>query len=96
MVIHVVLVKPKESASLEEIQSVLDQAKALKEIIPGIVEVEAGKNVAKHQGGFEYGLVMRFDTMEHLQAYLPHPAHLAVVKEIVRLCDTLVEFDLPA
>lgn len=94
MVTHVVLIQPKAEASKEQIETIIKQAQALKDIIPGIQDAHGGKNLAQHSQGYQYGLVMHFESMQHLQAYLPHPAHLVVAKELMGLCDNLVEFDL--
>lgn len=95
MVTHVVLIQPKATASLGQIQAVIEQAQDLQNSIPGIQTVRAGKNVGHHQGGYTYGIIMQFESMERLEAYLPHPAHLAVAKELLQICDSLIEFDLP-
>ncbi|GCE27118.1 hypothetical protein KDA_26020 [Dictyobacter alpinus] len=94
MVTHVVLVQPKAETTKEQIETVLKQAQALKDIIPGIQDAHGGKNLSQHTQGYQYGLVMHFDSMQHLQEYLPHPAHLIVAKEIVSLSDNLIEFNL--
>ncbi len=94
MVTHVVLIKPKAETTAEQIQTVLEQAKNLQQIIPGIVDAQVGKNQGGLQQGYTYGLIMQFENMERLQAYMPHPAHQIVGKEITRLCDSIVEFDL--
>ncbi len=94
MVTHIVLIKPKADTTAEQIQTILEQAKDLQQIIPGIVDAKVGKNQAGHQEGYSYGLIMQFENMEQLQAYMPHPAHQVVGKEIMRLCDSIIEFDL--
>lgn len=94
MVTHVVLIKPKAETTAEQIQTILEQAKDLQQIIPGIVDAQVGKNQGGQQQGYSYGLIMQFESMERLQAYMPHPAHQVVGKEITRLCDSIIEFDL--
>ncbi|GCE19522.1 Dabb family protein [Dictyobacter kobayashii] len=94
MITHVVLVQPKPEATPEQIQTVLEQVRALKQLIPGIQDVQVGKNLGQHTQGYSYGMIMQFEDMEHLKAYLPHPAHQTVVKEIMQLCANLIEFDL--
>ena len=94
MVTHVVLIQPKAETSKEQIETVLKQTQALKDIIPGIQDVHGGENLSQHTQGYQYGMVMYFESMQHLKDYLPHPAHLVVAKEIMKLCDNLVEFNL--
>jgi heme-degrading monooxygenase HmoA len=95
MIMHIVLLQPKSEATPEEIQTVLDRAKALQHKIPGIIEVQAGENRNSNNYGYTYGMVMRFTNEAHLQAYFPHPEHRAVGAELRRLCSSLMNFDLP-
>jgi hypothetical protein len=37
---------------------------------------------------------MHFVDVAHLEAHHPHPAHVAVVEELDRLCERIVDFDL--
>jgi hypothetical protein len=94
MVTHVVLVKPKANASSDQIQTVLDQVVALRALIPGIQDAQAGKNLGHHQEGYTHGLVMHFKDTGDLNTYTNHPAHVAVAKDLISLCDNLIEFDL--
>ncbi len=94
MLTHVVLLKPKAETTGEQIQTILEQAKNLQQIIPGIIDAQVGKNQGGLQQGYSYGLIMQFENMERLQAYQPHPAHQVVSREITRLCEGIIEFDL--
>ncbi len=95
MILHTVLLQPKSETTHEEMLAVLEQTKALKEQIPGIVDVQVGPNQNKNNYGYTYGLFLHFIDEAHLQAYFPHPAHRAVGAELRRLCSTLLNFDLP-
>ncbi|GER88437.1 hypothetical protein KDW_25990 [Dictyobacter vulcani] len=46
MVTHVVLLQPKAETSKEQIETVLKQTQALKDIIPGIQDVHGGENLS--------------------------------------------------
>ena len=95
MVIHTLLLQTKPETTDEEMQKVLEKVKMLKQKIPGIVSVQAGKNKNESNYGYTYGFVMHFVDEEHLQAYFPHPEHKAVSPELRRLCVSLLNFDLP-
>lgn len=95
MILHAVWLEPKPETTEEELLAVLERVKQLKELIPGIVDIQAGKNVNQFNQGYTYGFLMRFTDEEALKAYSPHPAHKAVSPELRRLCTTLLNFDLP-
>lgn len=94
MITHVVLLHPKTEISTEEINAALKQVQALQEVIPGIIAVEIGENRSKNHQGYTYGFVMRFVDREYLKAYAPHPAHHIVSNELVRICQSTIDFDL--
>jgi hypothetical protein len=95
MIAHVVLLQPKSETSDDEMAPILDHVRALQQDIPGIVAISTGKNLSAYHGGFTYGVIMHFVDEAHLQAHHPHPAHVAVVEELERLCERIVDFDLP-
>lgn len=94
MITHVVLLQPGAETSEEEILALLRHALALQDIIPGIVAISAGKNRSVYHQGYTYGIIMHFVDQAHLAAHHPHPAHLAVVEELERLCERSIDFDL--
>ena len=85
MITHVVLLQPKVETTGEELSVFLDHVRALQEIIPGIIAISAGNNRSPYHSRYTHGIIMRFVDEAHLQAHHPHPAHLAVVKELDRL-----------
>ena len=95
MITHIVLLRPKPETTQEELEAVLEQVRALKGKIPGLLAVQAGANRHNAHQGYTYGFVMQFEDEEHLRAYSPHPAHRAVSPELRRLCTALLNFDLP-
>ena len=95
MITHVVLLQPKDSTSIEELTAFLEQVQALQEIIPGIISLSVGENRSVFNGGFTHGIIMRFADKEHLYAHHIHPAHVALVTELDRICRQSIDFDLP-
>ena len=94
MITHVVLLQPKPATSEEEILALLQHAQTLQDIIPGIMAISAGKNRSAYHQGYTYGIIMHFVDEAHLTAHHPHPAHLAVVEELDRLCEQSIDFDI--
>ncbi len=94
MITHIVLLHPKEGIPAREIHEVLEHVCALKETIPGIMEVQTGENLSGNHQGYTYGFIMRFVDKDHLNAYAPHPAHQRVSGELVAMCHRILDFDL--
>lgn len=95
MIAHIVLLQPKSETTDEELATILERVLALQQVIPGIVAISVGKNRSMYHRGFTHGIIMRFVDEAHLRAHHPHPAHLAVVEELDRLCQQTIDFDLP-
>lgn len=95
MIAHVVLLQPKPETTEEELAAFLERVRALQQAIPGIISISAGENRSEYNRGFTYGVIMHFVDGAHLEAHHIHPAHLAVVEELDRLCQQTIDFDLP-
>jgi len=95
MIAHVVLLQPKLETTEEELAAFLERVRALQQAIPGIISISAGGNQSEYNRGFTYGVIMHFVDEAHLEAHHLHPAHLAVVEELDRLCQQTIDFDLP-
>ena len=95
MITHIVLLQPKAATTPTELAAFLDHVRALQKLIPGIIAISAGKNHSPYHSAYTHGIIMRFIDEAHLQAHHPHPAHLAVVAELDRLCASSIDFDLP-
>ncbi|TCU37411.1 Dabb family protein [Rhizobium azibense] len=89
MILHCVLLRLKAAMTGEEKQALLASVVALKEVIPGIVDVRYGPNVSPEglHGGFVDGFVVTFENAEARDAYLVHPEHVAVGERIVSSTD---------
>jgi stress responsive alpha/beta barrel protein len=95
MIAHVVLLQPKAATTNEELAAFLERVCDLQQNIPGIISISVGENRSLHHRGFTHGIIMHFVDEAHLHAHHPHPAHLAVVEELDRLCQQTIDFDLP-
>lgn len=95
MITHVVLLQPRAATTAAELATFLDHVRDLQKLVPGIIAISAGKNHSPYSSVYTHGVIMRFVDEEHLQAHHPHPAHVAVVEELDRLCESSIDFDLP-
>lgn len=84
MVVHVVLFKWKEDVTSDAIAAAVKALQALKDQIPGILEITCGRNFSERSQGFQQGLVVKFVDQAALEAYLPHPEHQAVVQNLIK------------
>lgn len=86
MLRHIVLLKLKEDTTEEQLEEMVENLKALKDKIPGIISVSAGRNSSPEDRdlGFNYCFLIDFENAEARNNYLPHPEHKKVGKEYVR------------
>lgn len=71
---------------------------ALKEQIPGIVDLTAGVNITEEKEnihGYTLGLRVTFTDQEALRNYGPHPAHRAFVELLEGIIESVVVVDYP-
>jgi hypothetical protein len=80
---HIVLFRWSEAATPEAIDNVLQELRALKGKIDGIVELTCGADFSGRAQGFTHGLYVRFKDRAALEAYGPHPAHQHVVQNYI-------------
>jgi quinol monooxygenase YgiN len=94
MITHIVLLYPKAEARDEQLYAALEHVEALHQVISGLLSVSTGKNASQYHQGYTYGIIMHFLDEASLAAHHPHPAHVAVVEELERLCQHMIDFDL--
>ena len=85
MVSHVVLMKPRPDLSRADRQALVESFRRAVRDIPTVRDIRVGQRLI-HGAGYEqqapdtadYLIVMDFDDLAGLQAYLEHPAHEAL------------------
>ena len=85
MIVHVVLFSPKPDLSESDRRTLLDALSAAATGIPSIRRFRVGKRVKHSLPGyeqmmrddFEFAVLIEFDDVAGLTAYLQHPAHAA-------------------
>ena len=98
MIQHIVLLKLKPGTTSAQKEALLEGLVALQRegLIPGIESVTGGDNSSPEgkAHGFDWGFVMTFADAAARDAYLPHPAHKAVGKELLRpIADDVLVLD---
>jgi hypothetical protein len=84
-VAHNVFFKFKADITPAQIDHLTAELINLKKAIPGILSFSYGPNNSSEgfTQGYEYGFTMVFESVAARDAYLPHPAHQAVVHDVV-------------
>ncbi|RED95954.1 Dabb family protein [Marinoscillum furvescens] len=92
---HVVAFTFKDSITTERQQQAITDFKALKNQIPGILSFEGGEDVSVE--GFTKNLthcfIITFEDQAARDAYIPHSAHLELVKKNKPLMNDLLVLD---
>src|SRR5437764_12669014 len=78
---HVVLFSFKDSATSEQVDTIVTGFRQLSSAVPGIAAYEWGTNVSPEglNGGFTHCFTLTFEKAADRDAYLVHPAHQAFV-----------------
>ncbi|MDE1159504.1 MAG: Dabb family protein [Neorhizobium sp.] len=89
MILHCVFLRFKSAVQAQEKQEIFEALAGLKEKIDGILDVTFGPNTSPEglHGGFLDGFIVRFESVEARDAYLPHSDHIAVAERLVALLD---------
>lgn len=100
MILHCVFMRLKSAMTPDDKQALFDAIVALKQVIPGILDIKYGPNVSPEglHGGFVDGFVVTFESPGARDTYLVHPEHATVGERIVSSTDGglagLLVFDL--
>ncbi len=96
MITHITLYKlvHANTETIEEARKVLASQK---EKVPYFRDFEVGVNLLDSYRAYDLALQARFDSMEDLQAYQHHPAHVEVLKYLqgVRQSVITVDYETP-
>ena len=98
MILHVVLIRPKQDVAPEDVERLSAALAALPTLIPGITDYRWGPN-ASPEGkgqGYELGFVMTFASAAARDAYLPHPEHQQVGPFVAAVAADVLVFDIEA
>jgi hypothetical protein len=92
MITHVVMMKFKDR-SPEVLNKVRDSLVALPAQIPEIKYFDVGVNIIESSRAYDVVLVSRFDSLETLDIYSKHPAHVEALQYIHSVLETAASVD---
>jgi hypothetical protein len=101
MIAHVILFKPKPELTADDRQAVLSALRAAASSIPTIRRMQIGRRVRHGWPGYEqmmredleYLVIVEFDDVEGLTAYLAHPQHQAIGQHFTRSAAAALAYD---
>jgi Stress responsive A/B Barrel Domain len=101
LIAHVILFKPKHSLTDTDRQAVLDGLRAAAAGIPSIRRMRVGRRVRHGRPGyeqlmredFEYAVIVEFDDVAGLTAYLAHPQHAAIGEHFTQSAAAALAYD---
>ncbi|MBA2712531.1 MAG: Dabb family protein [Rubrobacteraceae bacterium] len=82
MVDHLVFFAVREGASGEEVEDLISSIRALRDEVPGTLDLSVGEDFSGRSGGYTHALFARFGDASGLEEYMKHPSHLAVVEKL--------------
>ena len=78
MIRHIVMYWLKENKNETLMQETVDRFLSMKGKIPGLLSIEAGRDILGSPRSCDLCLCTVFESMEALEAYRKHPVHLPV------------------
>jgi hypothetical protein len=93
MIKHIVLLKPSQHVSEQIITHIFSQLEKLKNMIPGMLAIEAGKNCSLEnlERGYQYAFIIAFADQQARDSYLEHPEHQLIARQIIDACENGIE-----
>lgn len=58
-------------------------------VIPGLLQIHVGDNISPRNQGYSFAGIMHFESKEAVDAYFPHPAHLALLEWLVPIIEPI-------
>jgi hypothetical protein len=89
MVQHLVLFRFRSNLALGAVEKIWEELRGLQDVVPGIVGFQGGayRSPEELARGFSHGLIITFIDAAARDAYLPHPAHQAVVTQLLPMLE---------
>jgi hypothetical protein len=93
---HVVLLQPTPETDESALQALAEVLADLQNQIGGIERIAAGPNTSPEDQAqrFDWGFIVTFRDAAARDAYLPHPAHLAVVPLVLAVAERTTVYDI--
>ena len=81
MVIYTLLLKLQDNSS-ENVAKTRELLLGMQGKVESIRELRVEADIRRAESSYDIALIAKFDSMEGVQAYLPHPAHVAVGSQL--------------
>jgi Stress responsive A/B Barrel Domain len=81
---HVVMFGFRDGTTDEQITAMTRGLETLPGLIPEIAEYRVGPDAGINDGNQHYAVVADFGSVDDYLVYRDHPAHLAVIAEVIR------------
>ncbi len=93
MIKHIVMWTLKDKSDATKVKTMLE---ALKDKVPGIIEIEVGIDFNRSDAAADVVLYSTFASLDDLNAYQQHPEHQAVIPfmQSVTLGRTVVDYEI--
>lgn len=86
-VVHVGFIWLKEPGNKAHRAALIEATRGL-DTIPGVIDIRVGEAIASERAivddSFDVGLYVTLESREALAAYLPHPVHQQLVKDVLK------------
>ena len=93
MLKHVVFMKFKADVVEKDISDLERGLGALPEKIPEILGYEFGRDVVRSERSYDFALLSSFADLEALKRYQVQSDHQIVLKQVLRMCDSILAVD---
>lgn len=84
MIEHIVLFQVKPYVEPGAVDQMFEGLRVLKDVVPGIIDLSVGRNFTDRGKGYNCGLVVRLESRQALELYRDHPAHQAVLNNLIK------------
>lgn len=84
MIRHVVLIKLKDDPDGTHAENLVNGLRELPEKISEIKYYEAGLDIVNGPNSMTVGLISDFESLETLNSYKEHPAHVELVEKLIK------------
>jgi hypothetical protein len=84
MMRHVACFAWADDVTTAQLQRVADELRALPPLMSGLRAYHIGADAGLAEGNYDFAVVADFDDTESYFAYRDHPAHRAIVEEVIR------------
>lgn len=80
MLRHYVFIRYATDTSAEHVAEFCRRMLDLRDQVPGIRQLEIGRDILREARSWDLVLIMRFDSVEALRSYQKHPLHVGLMQ----------------